>query len=61
MTYYNVVNKQEVFYIMQHIIHQLQKEKKLNYSEDVITTKGGIKAKVNVTRYYNEKLNSQIK
>ena len=29
MTYYNVVNKQEVFYIMQHIIHQLQKEKKL--------------------------------
>ncbi len=29
MTYYNVVNEQEVFYIMQHIIHQLQKEQKL--------------------------------
>ena len=29
MTYDKMVNKQEVFYIMQHIIHQLQKEKKL--------------------------------
>ena len=29
MTYYNVVNEQEVFYIMQHIIHQLQNEQKL--------------------------------
>ena len=42
-------------------IYNKPKEKKLNYSEDVITTKGSIKAKVNVTRYYNEKLNMQTK
>lgn len=42
-------------------VYNQPKEKKLNYSENVITTKGGIKAKANVTRYYNEKLNMQTK